>query len=723
MSVLLRSVCVFVFLSVGVSLPAFAQLLTPNWQLSGGTYGADIDTFERANEFALYLITDRSTFFSSDEGQTWTDIHPPAFDGAVSPDGSFWVLDTPRSHRWSAAKGWQTVTFPDMTQHCRFFRTLPGDWAAYDGRNVEISTDDGQSWVRDTFPQPNNVDAYWSAMDFDGNGHAVGYANTGLEPAGGEWYASMDDGRTFTAGNVDIPALYVGFGNDSILYVRYASSPHLYGSKDYGKTIKELVPTTSAEFEVLDGRPVMFGQVHQSASNFGLTFSFDLGKTWATTTNGYYTNPSFIIQDTGVYFAYSQHNELSFELPNLTVTRVSNFGKQFDTLVRSEAAAFETNFLTWGSVVVTNPVNKSIAPAGAYISFDDGVTWKTMPSPNFSNFNSIDFCIDSSGTFYFTSRNDTSLRLLHSTDSGRTWHSQLFHGTPKPSSLAVLRDTVFTSFDSAIFRSIDHGNSWQTVTTVPWDFARIVVNPKTGAILLTGSFVDSDRVSLDGGKTFAPIYRNLQISNVLSADIHGNLWMTDTTLHRSTDNGLHWEAISLPIPYKACFIDPLGRVWTELFHSRIYVSGNAGLSWDSCSTDDQDFFPAAILNDGSLLVTAGSQPPVFPRDERGTLYRATVPVNSSSDEVRAPAAAASRDALVCYPDPALEKTSFELPARFATSASISVRIWNLGGELMRTMILPNTPEINLSLAGLTSGVYRLDVRGLDCEASGALIVR
>lgn len=183
-----------------------------------------------------------------------------------------------------------------------------------------------------------------------------------------------------------------------------------------------------------------------------------------------------------------------------------------------------------------------------------------------------------------------STRLARSVDGGRTWAPPIGQQPKGLEQVAYLfalaidptnHETLYISTNIGLFRSHDGGISWSPVSTYPYPFSDLVVDP-SNAMTIYGAVSGLGVLrSTDGGKTFQPasvkpLFRNgltNPLVNVLLIDpqrpcrlyaaAQGTKYDT-TGVFVSDDGGASWNAVADGLPRQrfghiALAIHPRGK--------------------------------------------------------------------------------------------------------------------------------------------------------------------
>ncbi len=174
-------------------------------------------------------------------------------------------------------------------------------------------------------------------------------------------------------------------------------------------------------------------------------------------------------------------------------------------------------------------------------------------------------------------------------------------------SFAQIGDTLFCSceYGTGVFRSTDHGASWQDASNGLPEFAGII------------DIVAHNGVLLGGVEHFGGMYRSTDRGNhwALANSISGfpsiflqnqdYIFYTNGYLHRSSDDGSTWLTFRIDSGvsiYSLCMNDSLLFAGTN---KGIFTSNDWGEHWDSLGGPQKSVY-SMFTYDASLFITSGS---------------------------------------------------------------------------------------------------------------------
>lgn len=235
-------------------------------------------------------------------------------------------------------------------------------------------------------------------------------------------------------------------------------------------------------------------------------------------------------------------------------------------------------------------------------------------------------------------------RLFRSDDCARTWTQVYYDNNTAVSVNTVTIDQFNTNIiyigtsRGEIIKSIDSGNSWQTIQRLEEGVARLIVSPLDSRLIFVAtsknrifsfapiSSTDSS-VPLDNGRTNY-VDKWTDLNNVLAdynlgssfkdfiiCNNDGMLFIaTDKLILRSPDNGITWENIKLLQPEKDAIINALAvnpRNSKEIYYvtnTTFFRSSDGGLTWTTKKLPTQragrdlliDFNDPAVIYMGTV---------------------------------------------------------------------------------------------------------------------------
>ena len=304
-----------------------------------------------------------------------------------------------------------------------------------------------------------------------------------------------------------------------------------------------------------------------------------------------------------------------------------------------------------GNSLRVNPLNSNVLYGSpgtrfVYVSHDRGYTWQQYgnpvpafgPSPNAIK----SIAVNPKDTLQMlvgveSSSGDVD-RIMKTTNGGATWTltwggSFYYYGKPvefKPEH----PDTVYTMGNDTLWRSIDFGSTWDTVTVRrgadfnAWCDAEL--RPDSANIMFLGDAGTGIWKTTDHGVTWRQVYTAIASGEIPAVAIdpfnyqtmYGTRFSGGGGVIKSTDGGETWTAITTPIGISSSWWITCSAVHPNYVYfgvyftgstAGVYISRDAGASWENL---DAGFSSTAKFNYGllaldSLTVIAGQQNGIY----------------------------------------------------------------------------------------------------------------
>ncbi len=387
---------------------------------------------------------------------------------------------------------------------------------------------------------------------------------------------------------------------------------------------------------------------------------------------------------------------------------------------------------------------------GVSYSSDGGESWTDRnPAGRFHSVNGL--AIDSAGIMYtaadFYAYPEPA--VYRSADNGKTW-TRIYYNAKSiyMSDFAIARtgDMFYAAGDlsiegeyGGIYRSIDHGLSWERVvgsepvfslstmidgslfachddgvdkyneSTRTWDFMgmelAISVADKSNGIIFTGAN-SSDGimyryVEINGKWIGEQCINGLPVTPIISLliDSQGDViaGTNEYGIYRTTDNGDHWQATSLSIgQVSVLYLMSNGDLYSGVNYEGVYRSFDNGITWINISEGlpVDKFRCFALDNDSNLVVGT----------EENGVYKCLLPVAVASNVNNLPANIFLEQN---YPNPFNPKTTIQFT--IPKSQFVSMEVYNLLGQKVATLkdeyLNAGMHTVEWNATGLASGVY------------------
>jgi ligand-binding sensor domain-containing protein len=237
---------------------------------------------------------------------------------------------------------------------------------------------------------------------------------------------------------------------------------------------------------------------------------------------------------------------------------------------------------------------------GIYRSNDHGADWDDWSYAN----NQIGESVTSLGTDSLNLFAGTLDKGIYIYDSSTGAWNQTNAGLPKISgdfptirTFATMGTMLFAGTDNGLFRSTNHGNSWQSIndglkTYYTDGCAGLAISD---SILIYASGDGGVFTSTDGGIHWSPSNTGMPVGYIAAIAVNGpklfvSLYGADTNgLFRSTNNGKSWSLITEGLPGYTS-ISAIAFCGSKLFAGTkcagIFASSDSGLTWSAANNSD-----------------------------------------------------------------------------------------------------------------------------------------
>lgn len=462
----------------------------------------------------------------------------------------------------------------------------------------------------------------------------------------GKTARSLDDGLTWgSLANLNLSPYGLNdicFGNATFIIV--GDSGKCYRSLDLGQTWTNVSNSIDVRRSIAFGNGTFVvgmagGRINRSTNN-GQTWSDYIANPFGTSSieSIAFGNGTFVAGGSKGELAYSIDDGVSWSLlvasPFSSINPVYDIAFGNSTFVavgrNSQMSRSTDNGHTW-SPLITNPFTSDITGiaygSAAFVavgldkkiarSLDDGVTWTEVPSPFSYGIMDIAF---GNNVFIATTHAGQMARSA----GGATFLSISSYG----------QTTIAVGTAGLGIRSIDGGNSFGTLSIVPFQKTAIRAVALQGSTALVAGENGSVTRSLDNGST----WESLQLLPVGSVAVHSlhlnsNIALAgcgNGKMARSTDAGATWSPIATT-PFGTSAI----RCIMEASDSSILASGDSGklsrslddgLTWSELiSTPITDSILSLAEGDGVLFAAGKSGQIARSFDKGETWYPVSTP--------------------------------------------------------------------------------------------------
>jgi len=197
--------------------------------------------------------------------------------------------------------------------------------------------------------------------------------------------------------------------------------------------------------------------------------------------------------------------------------------------------------------------------SGLFYSYDSANTWRTADGLGKAAISNVAVDTRYKCIIYVAIAN----KLYKSSDCNRSWAQVYFDNDLKVRISALAIDNSDNSIvyvgtsRGEIIRSLDRGNSWQTINRVGDRIAKIIINQSDSKIIFVGTNSKGIFRSIDAGKTWVDLSDKLKDFDegsrfrdlVIAESDKTTLFLaTHYGLLKSVDNGNSWKKIELITP-------------------------------------------------------------------------------------------------------------------------------------------------------------------------------
>ncbi|MBN2105509.1 T9SS type A sorting domain-containing protein [bacterium] len=360
----------------------------------------------------------------------------------------------------------------------------------------------------------------------------------------------------------------------------------------------------------------------------------------------------------------------------------SEYSNLFDKIYRSR-----DNGMTWEKISSTSYVINDLInhPNGSMFggtdnngiicSEDSGKTWSVVGGESWISISKL--AINSNGELFAGIDGFNYGGIYYSSDSGKTWVEKS-DGLPNAGidNLIVDHDDkIFVSSWFGIYKSINHGDSWEQC--LDHDSYGTTITISQNNDIYIGNSEGKLLKSEDHGIHWYEIELNSDVSKINSIKM-----TDDNQLFLGTDNG-------------------------------IYISNDHGISWTMCNKNlpFNEIDCIELLSSDQILISV-----------RGSgLYVSKIETNINTD-----LNTEKRDfhLLQNYPNPFNHST--KISYYLSESGNVSLKIYNISGQVIQTLIheyqVSGEYKINWDSNGLPSGIYLYELKTDAISETNKLII-
>jgi photosystem II stability/assembly factor-like uncharacterized protein len=674
------SICFFFLITI-FALP---RLSHSQWQQTSGPYGVDVHALAQSGD-TLYAATGGGMFrklpgqifkLQNLAGQSLNDVWttPSAYFTTFvdtvpnQPSGAHLLVSTDLGDSWNSAgtpfshavvKFWALASVRDSGKD-RIY--VSASFVTIGGFNFFSSTDHGLSWMPVTSAM--GIPSVWVHTLTTIGDTLYAATSTGLFvkiPGVPKWsrVQGLPGNVNATSGHFDGATFYLAttdgiyYSNDRIKWIQNSS---LVGIKSFATFNGVTVADDSLEYYYTADHGTRWSLVPSISSLQGhIGILARPADLVVTTTNAIYSLSSPTIAPV----------RIDSGIINNDVYALYSFGDRLYARTKTGFASTSDAGDTWSTISSpSHPgVTSQLAAAAGYLfaggiglyrTLEQGRTWDTLKG-GLANFATVNAIAASDSTVYAASSTAGQSRLFISKDLGQTWRSA---DTDVPGLVYAIHANgarVIVFADDGLYNSANHGTTWKKQT------------PPTYAGTLGVSIVAT-------GKT---IIANAQ------------------NIFRSVNDGVDWNLVTDNLPDGIDRLAMIGKDAAVGTVKGVYVSSDTGATWHASNSGLVIETPSVALD--SKYIYAGTYGSSMWR-----LLRTQSRVLSTVDN----------QSFSLYPNPAHSEIRLNISAAITTDSR--ALLFDALGRMVRSFV---PGSLNLSLEGLSTGIYQLELRNTKTGAT------
>ncbi len=213
----------------------------------------------------------------------------------------------------------------------------------------------------------------------------------------------------------------------------------------------------------------------------------------------------------------------------------------------------------------SNTIYYTAAGQGLLYTYDTGNSWQKSVALGNININDIAVDPNNKCTIYIATGN----RVLKTEDCARTWRQMYYDSNTRVVARVVAidhfdSDNIFVALSRGdIIKSLDGGETWQTVARLKSDITKLIIDPNDSRIMYLYAGKIALRKSLDAGVTWEDFNKPLQDAELglalkrmlLFKDEPSKMYLsTKLGIIYTLDNGETWEKIKIIPPQNSAGI-------------------------------------------------------------------------------------------------------------------------------------------------------------------------
>ncbi|MEO5931871.1 MAG: hypothetical protein ABIR47_18195, partial [Candidatus Kapaibacterium sp.] len=520
-----------------------------SWNWSSNDYFQEhIDRFIAHGSTVIGLNS--AAYRSSDAGITWQSMNSQGFSRSMAFVGETLISITPSGDVYASGDLGDQWKLRSQLGAFPIINTIAvrGDTVLAGARNgLYRSIDGGYTWngLRvDT--NENSV----HTICITGNSILVSAGNQKSDQAD-HCYRSTDGGDSWNKVLNGLPVGHVRsmIASNGMIYLAGGVSGTLFRSADDGITWSPVAGSGADDINVLAAIGDTLVAGCGAASHLGILRSTDRGTTGMRTTTG--------LSAVGIWRLLRSGNTMLAAPYHHGLYRTTDNGGSWNLQDIGSPGFYINAMAVQGDYLLAGLAETDSNHGEIYRSSDAGITWSQVLADTGGV---VEFAAEGTSAIALMGNSFGTVGLRRSTDFGATW--DVISGPETSPSTPVThilshQAGLFAFTNGAVFRSYDHGNMWDSVSSLA-DY-----NLDIGSVFSSGTVIFATRSgvseepvigyamlyrSTDNGVRWSPSYISGEVTAMAASgtEIYA---ATMERIYMSTSNGKHWQYIS-DYPYE-----------------------------------------------------------------------------------------------------------------------------------------------------------------------------